>query len=371
WQQQPQQDWQQQPQQDWQQQPQQDWQQEPQQVMYPPSSLQETSHMVQKTGGFHKGLLISASIAAFFLIAGAFLSYTFYGKGEKLLKRTNSLKSDIYALTDETTLLRKKYEPVKQTAEALAQTSEKVRQLQTSLEAKEKEVEKIRQAHSSTLSKLKNTQQAIASLEREKTRRKMLNERKNSSSPPTTPLPQNSVASTVTDSVQTALRTTSSDTSSSDLPPVGVNTVQIPKPPVVNPTPQLDNQMFQQGVAYLKARKTGDIAYLSKTFAPRSTYLYADGKEVSNQFIMDDIQKFWDKWPIRDYRLLKIAYSGNAVELIYFYECSNHSGKTIRGYTKEMWQTSPSGQIIQWNEVLNNKEAPDSTSGYRTLKLHY
>lgn len=124
-------------------------------------------------------------------------------------------------------------------------------------------------------------------------------------------------------------------------------------------------------MAYLKARKNGDTDTLSAMFAPRCNYLYADGKEVSNQFIMEDIQKFWDKWPKRTYRLLKLAYSGNAMELIYAYECSNHAGKTISGYTKEIWQTSPSGQILQWSEIPTRKAPPDPSPNYRTLKLNY
>ena len=375
WQQEPQQDWQQEPQQDWQQEPQQGWQQEPQQgwsqEMSPPTSLTDASSAVRKNGLLNKGMVISATIAALLLIGGGFLGYAFYGKGEKLLKRTNFLKSDIYALSDETALLRKKYDPVKQTVEALAQASRETDQFQASLEAKKKEVEKIRQEHSSTLSKLKTTQHAVTALEQEKIRSKPSDKQKDISQAPLIPPPPDSLVSTApsTNSVPTEPQTPPLNDSPSGFAPVGADTVQAPHP--VTPTPQLDRQMVEQGAAYLKARKTGDISYLSKTFAPRSNYMYADGKEASNTFIMNDIQKFWNKWPFRDYRLLKVAYSSHAVELIYFYECSNRQGKTIRGYTKEMWQTSPSGQIIRWNEVLNSKEAPDSTPGYRSLKLNY
>ena len=317
--------------------------------------------------------MISASIAALLLIGGGALSYIFYDKGEKLTKRANFLKSDIYALIDETALLRKKYDPVRQTAEILAQASKETEQLQTSLEAKKKEIEKIKQEHSPTLSELQAVQQAIAVLEKKENASKPIHQPENLSTPSLALHPSNSPASSQPEpnSVQPASR--------QPLPPgsstVGPNTVQGPSPltdPLTpSPAPHLDQQMVERGIAYLKARQTGNIASLSKMFAPRSNYMYADGKEVDNAFIMNDIQKFWGKWPIRDYRLLKVAYSGNTIELVYFYECSNYQGKTIRGYTKEIWQTSPSGQIIQWNEVLNSREAPDATAGYRSLKLKY
>lgn len=86
--------------------------------------------------------MISASIATLLLIGGGVLSYIFYDKGEKLIKRANFLKSDIYALTDETALLRKKYDPVRQTAETLAQAFKETEQLQTSLEAKKRKLKK-------------------------------------------------------------------------------------------------------------------------------------------------------------------------------------------------------------------------------------
>ena len=355
WPQEPQQDWQQEPQQDWPQEPQQDWQQEPQQD-WPqeedssPSPL-GTLSKVQKTGPIDRGIVISASIAALLLIGGGVLSYIFYDKGEKLIKRANFLKSDIYALTDETALLRKKYDPVRQTAETLAQAFKETEQLQTSLEAKKKEIEKIRQEHLPTLSKLKDVQQAIDVLEERKKAPNPIHKPENHSTP------------------SLALHPSTSPVP--DLSPVGPGTVQVPEPPPIISDSHLDKQMVERGIAYLKARQTGNIASLSKMFAPRSNYMYANGKEVDNEFIMNDIQKFWDKWPIRDYRLLKVAYSGNTIELVYFYECSNYRGKTIRGYTKEIWQTSPSGQIIQWNEVLNSREAPDATAGYRSLKMNY
>ena len=295
--------------------------------------------------------MISASIAALLLIGGGVLSYIFYDKGEKLIKRANFLKSDIYALTDETALLRKKYDPVRQTAETVAQAFKETEQLQTSLEAKKKEIEKIKQEHLPTLSKLKDVQQAIDILEERKKAPNPIHQPENHSTP--------------------SLALHLSNSPVPDLSPVGSDTVQVPEPLPAMPDPHLDKQMVERGIAYLKARQTGNISSLSKMFAPRSNYMYANGKEVDNAFIMNDIQKFWDKWPIRDYRLLKVAYSGNTIELVYFYECSNYRGKTIRGYTKEIWQTSPSGEIIQWNEVLNSREAPDATAGYRSLKMNY
>lgn len=343
----PQQDWQQNPRQDGQQNPQQDWQQEERSTPSPPGTLSK----VQKTSPIDRGSVISASIVALLLIGGGVLSYIFYGKGEKLINRANFLKSDIYTLTDETALLRKKYEPVRQMAETLAWASKETEQLQTSLEARKKEIEKIRQEHSSALSELQTVQQAIASLKKEILKK----EKKEEPSPPDG---EGSGGSPGTPGEQKGNKTGNGPNNDPEIPPT-------------KPDPLLDKQMVERGIAYLKARQTGNIASLSKMFAPRSNYMYANGKEVNNAFIMNDIQKFWKKWPIRNYRLLKVAYSGNTIELVYFYECSNYQGKTIRGYTKEIWQTSPSGQIIQWNEVLNSREAPDATDGYRSLKMNY
>ena len=354
WQEQPQQDWQEQPQQDWQEQPQQDWREQPQQdslqEMYPGSPFPGTSSTVRKTFHMDKGTTISASIAALLLIGGGILSYTFYDKGEKLLKRTSYLKSDISALADETALLQKKYEPVKQTAEAIAQTSREAEQLQTSLESKKKEIEKIRQEHSPTLSRLNTIQQSINYREKEKKSR------------------HNQKEALVKEISGLKEKIASLTTSSGPQPPLGE---EQPGREINPASLQIDQKLFNQGTAYLMARQTGNIHYLSNIFALRCNYQYANGKDTDNAYIMNDIQKFWIKWPLRSYRLLKVAYLRNAIELVYFYECTNHQGRRIRGYTKEMWKTSPSGQIIHWNEVINPKEAPDVTPGYRTLQANH
>lgn len=102
--------------------------------------------------------------------------------------------------------------------------------------------------------------------------------------------------------------------------------------------------MVERGIAYLKARQTGNIASLSKMFAPRSNYMYANGKEVDNEFIMNDIQKFWDKWPIRDYRLLKVAYSGNTIELVYFTNAPITGERPSGGILRKYGRLHPPGK---------------------------
>ena len=256
------------------------------------------------------------TIACILLIAGGGVSYMLHSKGEKIRKRTSYLKSDIATLSDEVALLRKKHEPVKQTAEALVRTSKEEEQLQTTLAEKKQKLQQITQENAPAIAKIKVVNQEISEL---KTKNR----------------PIGNTGGNTGDGTET------------------------------------DRLLVQKGMAYLQARQTGNLAHLSGVFAPRCNYQYADGKEVDNQFIMEDIKKFWDKWPNRTYRLQKLSYLNNALELIYFYECSNNSGKTIKGYTKEMWHTSPTGQIIQWSEVLNRQTPPDATPGYRTLKLNH
>lgn len=277
-------------------------------------------------------------ITSIILISGIGVSWYYHTKNEKLLKETDYLKSKILTLTNKTNLLQKTYEPVQQTAEAISKATEDEMKLGKILEARKKEVEAIQQEYFSTLSKLEAARKTYDSIQ---AKVKVVNQ----------------------ESQPTQLNIPTTKTLAE-----GEKSIEQPNP---NPDPtQMDVQMVQRATTYLKARQTGDIVHLAQIFAPVCNYQYANGKASTNEFIMNDIRKFWDKYPTRSYQLLKVAYSGNSIEIIYFYKCSNQSGKTLQGYTKEMWQTSPSGQIVQWNEVLNSKTPPDTTPNYRNLRLN-
>lgn len=62
------------------------------------------------------------------------------------------------------------------------------------------------------------------------------------------------------------------------------------------------------------------------------------------------------------YRLLKVAYQNNHVEIIYIYKYADQKGRSIQGYAKEMWETNSIGQIIHWREELNSNMPPDESA---------
>ena len=141
-------------------------------------------------------------------------------------------------------------------------------------------------------------------------------------------------------------------------------------PPINPPCLETDACLRQTAIAYLKARKQGNASALSRHFAPDCNYQYANNRKVPNEMVMNNIRELWEKWPQRSYRLLKVAYRDNHVELIYIYKYADQRNHSIQGYAKEKWETNSAGQIIHWREELHPGTSPAESAGYRLVPLN-
>ncbi|MFQ7017239.1 hypothetical protein [Akkermansia sp. KLE1798] len=295
-------------------------------VPLPPPPVTPPSNSGQKN---QLSWLIPAAVAI--LAAGGGLSYYLHTEKKAFAEQTVQLEKDAEALSETITLLRQKQEEARKGNQTkLLKEKENSRLLET-LQKKEKAVEQIRQKHNSVLAEQSNATKRIEALEKELgaiTRNNI-------------GIPGNSVER------------------------VNSSTV---KPPIINPPcPETDKSLLQTSLAYLRARKQGTATALADHFAPYCNYQYANNREVSKEIVINDVRKFWNKWPQRNYRLLEVAYKNNHVEIIYIYKYAGQRGRSLQGYAKEIWETNSIGQIIHWREELNSKTPPAASEGYRII----
>ena len=266
------------------------------------------------------------------LAAGGGLSYYLHTEKKASEEQTVHLKKDAADLSEKITLLRKKQNDARKNNQSKLLKEEENARLLAILRKKEKEVEQTRQKYNSALTELSDANKRTETLEKE-------------------------LVKITKDKIRPDTRER-----------VNANTVT---PPMINPPcPETDALLRQTSIAYLKARKHGTAAVLSGHFAPYCNYQYANNREVSNEMVMNNVREFWKKWPRRGYRLLKVAYQNNHVEIIYIYKYADQKGRSIQGYAKEMWETNSIGQIIHWREELNSNMPPDESAGYRLAPLN-
>ncbi|WP_418171727.1 hypothetical protein [Akkermansia sp.] len=272
--------------------------------------------------------------AVVILATGGCLGYYLYTEKKAFAEQTVQLEKDTEALSETITLLHQKQEEARKGNQTkLLKEKENIRLLET-LQKKEKAVEQIRQKHNSVLAEQSNAIKRIEALEKE------LGE---------------------------------STRNNIEIPRNGGNFVECVnsstvKAPMINPPcPETDKSLLQNSLAYLRARKQGTAAALSDHFAPYCNYQYANNREVSREIVINEIRKFWNKWPQRNYRLLEVAYKNNHVEIIYIYKYADQRGRSLQGYAKEIWETNSSGQIIHWREELNSKTPPAASEGHRII----
>ncbi len=292
-------------------------------VPLPPPPVTPPSNSGQKN---QLSWLIPAAVAI--LAAGGGLSYYLHTEKKAFAEQTVQLEKDAEALSETITLLRQKQEEARKGNQTkLLKEKENSRLLETL----QKAVEQIRQKHNSVLAEQSNATKRIEALEKELgaiTRNNI-------------GIPGNSVER------------------------VNSSTV---KPPIINPPcPETDKSLLQTSLAYLRARKQGTATALADHFAPYCNYQYANNREVSKEIVINDVRKFWNKWPQRNYRLLEVAYKNNHVEIIYIYKYAGQRGRSLQGYAKEIWETNSIGQIIHWREELNSKTPPAASEGYRII----
>ena len=272
--------------------------------------------------------------AVVILAAGGCLGYYLYTEKKAFAEQTVQLEKDTEALSETITLLHQKQEEARKGNQTkLLKEKENIRLLET-LQKKEKAVEQIRQKHNSVLAEQSNAIKRIEALEKE------LGE----STRNNIEIPRNR---------------------GNFVECVNSSTV---KAPMINPPcPETDKSLLQNSLAYLRARKQGTAAALSDHFAPYCNYQYANNREVSREIVINEIRKFWNKWPQRNYRLLEVAYKNNHVEIIYIYKYADQRGRSLQGYAKEIWETNSSGQIIHWREELNSKTPPAASEDHRII----
>lgn len=276
---------------------------------------------------------IPAAVAI--LAAGSAASYCLHTETQALAEQSAhledhaaALQKDAATLSEGIALLRRQQDEEKENKQnkRLKENEENARLLKT-LQEKEKEAELIRQECASARAEQLAVQKRINDLE------KKLKE------------------------------ITSDKNGGAGWEPVGPDTV---KPPEVNPPgPETDARLRQTARDYLSARKHGKAAELSGHFAPYCNYQYANNREVPNAAIMNNIRESWKKWPQRAYRILKVAYQDNHVEIIYLYRYANQKGRRAQGYARERWQTNSIGKIIHWREDLHPNTPPRESPGYR------
>ncbi|MCD8061681.1 MAG: hypothetical protein LUE13_05000 [Akkermansiaceae bacterium] len=262
------------------------------------------------------------------------LKLLFAHRKKAFAEQTVQLEKDAEALSETITLLHQKQEEARKGNQTkLLKEKENSRLLET-LQKKEKAVEQIQQKHNSVLAEQSNAIKRLEALEKE-----------------LGAITRNNI----------------------EIPGNGGNSVErvnssTVKPPIINPPcPETDKSLLQTSLAYLRARKQGTAAALADHFAPYCNYQYANNREVSKEIVINDVRKFWNKWPQRNYRLLEVAYKNNHVEIIYIYKYAGQRGSSLQGYAKEIWETNSIGQIIHWREELNSKTPPAASEGYRII----
>lgn len=98
--------------------------------------------------------------------------------------------------------------------------------------------------------------------------------------------------------------------------------------------------------------------FLRNIFAEKVDYQYIKGKLASRSEIIADIKEGWQRWPHRFYKLLAAGRNENTVEVVYSYSLSDGTGKSAKGYTKEIWTLDDQGKIVQWRETVSRKGIP-------------
>lgn len=293
-----------------------------------PSHHADTARQTATIPPLNTNSLIAAAAAIALMTTGVCIGWSYYTKSESTRTNESVLIDSIAAIDDDIKIMAAKLVLGREKVEVLLPVAEKYGLLQQSIASKQEQIRKSQQLNAPVIEKIQNLQKAISTLE--------ANLHKPNT--PSSPFPS--------------------------IPPIEGNN----PPPIVD---NRDQKTVQQSLAYLKARETGDIGTLSHMFGEQCIYQYAHDKITSNNFIMNDIKKFWDKWPKRTYTLLRVAHAENNIEVIYQYQCTNTSGKTIQGYTKETWKLSPDGRISSWHETLNRTAPPTPNPNYKSLKVEY
>ncbi|MCD8071072.1 MAG: DUF1348 family protein [Akkermansiaceae bacterium] len=271
--------------------------------------------------------------AAAVVVLAAGASFCLYTEKQALAEQTDhleshaeSLKKDAAALSEQIALLRQKQEEAQK--RRILKEEETARLLET-LQKKEKETEQLRLEYGAVHTEQDAVRKRIEVLEQELTQ-------------------------------------ITSDEDKGNRGPEGTDI-----PPVINPPGQeTDARLLKAGIDYLKARKLGNASALSEHFAPYCSYQYANNREVPKETVMNDVREGWKKYPRRAYRLLKVAYLGKRVEIIYWYEYVNQKKRTVRGYAREKWEINSIGQIVHWREDTHLQTPPQESPGYRLVPLN-
>lgn len=152
---------------------------------------------------------------------------------------------------------------------------------------------------------------------------------------------------------------------------VNATTVSIPTyTPLFTQNEETDKMLREKVISYMKARKSGNIDTISALCASECYHLGSDQKELGHTEYMGKLKSEWQKYPNRSYRLLKVAYSGSAIEFVYWYSYTGKKGVSARGYAKERWDyNAGEKKIFYQQEVLSDKGEPSISENLRLINL--
>lgn len=131
--------------------------------------------------------------------------------------------------------------------------------------------------------------------------------------------------------------------------------------------PLSDSNVLKKVSSYLRARAYGDGSSLSSDFASSVVYKYSGKNAVSRDTVLRDIESGWQRWVSRSYRVISVGVKGRTVEVIFFYNLVDNTGKSASGYSKEIWQLNESAQIVTWDEQLSKTAEPKLSAGFDSI----
>ncbi len=151
--------------------------------------------------------------------------------------------------------------------------------------------------------------------------------------------------------------------------PVDCTTIQ-PVAPLFPPCEETDKMLREKVISYMKARKSGNIDTITEYCASSCYHMGSNGKELGHTEYVSKLKSEWQKYPNRSYRLLKVAYSEAAIEIVYWYSYTGKKGVTARGYAKERWDyNSGEKKVLYWQETHSDKKEPPISGGLRLINL--
>lgn len=118
------------------------------------------------------------------------------------------------------------------------------------------------------------------------------------------------------------------------------------------------NAMLRWLDFHKKYSSHNDLSYMFETYEKQVTNLKT-GQTDSLSDIMKEQYDYIERWPNRQYDVIDYKITGNIIEIISTYTCTNTKGKMVSGWCKSTYRISENGRIDGFADDSSSKRHPE------------